>query len=78
MKKGQILVALENGSNSGQVSQGRASVQSAEAQLAQYQAALDQQEAKLDELKSGTRTETINIDNTRITNAENTFDGCAD
>ncbi len=73
VKKGQILVALENGSNSGQVSQGRASVQSAEAQLAQYQAALDQQEAKLDELKSGTRTETINIDNTRITNAENTL-----
>lgn len=73
VKKGQILVALENGSNAGQVSQSKAGVQSAEAQLAQYQAALDQQKAKLDELKSGTRTETINIDNIRITNAENTL-----
>lgn len=71
VKKDQIIVSLENASSGAQVSQGKAGVQSAEAQLQQYQAALDQQKAKLDELKSGTRTETINIDNTRITNAEN-------
>ncbi len=71
VKSGQILVSLENASSAGQLSQAKAGVQSAEAQLKQYQATLDQQNAKLNELKSGTRTETINIDKTKITSAEN-------
>jgi RND family efflux transporter MFP subunit len=71
---GQKLVTLNNADLSAQLSEARAGVDAAKAQLVQYDAALESENVKLDELKRGTRTEEISIQETKVNNAEIALD----
>ncbi|MBU1908109.1 efflux RND transporter periplasmic adaptor subunit [Patescibacteria group bacterium] len=65
-----IIVELENADIAAQVSQAAAGVTNAEARLKQYEAARDAAQAELEELKEGTRPETITISETTLANAQ--------
>lgn len=70
---GQKLASLENSDVEAQLAQAEAGVDSAKASLLQYQATLEREEVKLDELKSGTRTEEIDILEAKVSSARKTL-----
>jgi HlyD family secretion protein len=70
VKAGDVLAVLDNSDSSVDLEQALAALKGAEAQLKQFEAALATQRAKLDELKKGTRPETIEIYRSRVSNAE--------
>lgn len=70
---GQVLASLVDTDLSAQLMQARASVQSAESLLANYQAAYQAQQAKLNDLRSGARTEDLDVSQTKIDNAQRTL-----
>lgn len=74
VKAGDPLVRLNDDDLAAQRRQAQASVQSAQAQLAQFQAALESQQAKLEELRAGTRPEEIQVAQTAVMNAQQSWE----
>lgn len=74
VKTGDVLIVLNSDDLKAQMLQAQAGVQSAQAQLLQFQAALDTQQSKLDELRSGTRPEEIQLAQTAVYNAQKSWD----
>ena len=70
IKKGELLATLNSSDLYAQISQARASLESARALLSNYNSALTSQEVKLAELKRGTRAEELTIAQTTVFNAE--------
>jgi len=70
---GQNLVELDNDDLIAQLAQDQAALESSQAGLKQYEAALDAENAKLDELKTGAKSEEIQVAETKVSNAEKTF-----
>lgn len=73
VEAGDKLISLASNDLTAQLRQAQAGVSSAAALRDQYKAAVDAQQAKLDELKSGTRPEEIQIVETTVKNAEITL-----
>lgn len=74
VKKGALLVNLESAELLAELSQSKASVESAEARLRQYEAVLESSKAELEELKRGTRPEEILIYESKVKNAQTVCD----
>ncbi len=68
--KGDILIKLESAELYAELSQSKASVESAQAKLQQYEAGLEGEKAELAELIKGTRQEEILIYESKVKNAE--------
>lgn len=66
----QILVILDNADVMADLSQAEAKLKNSQAQLEQYQAALEARKAELDELKQGTRSEEIKVQETKVANTK--------
>jgi len=73
VEAGQELISLNNADISALKRQAQAGASSAQALLQQYEAALETQQIKLEELKRGTRPEEIQIAETAIFNAEESW-----
>ncbi|MCK5021922.1 MAG: efflux RND transporter periplasmic adaptor subunit [Candidatus Pacebacteria bacterium] len=73
-KKGQILIELESNEILAELSQARASVESAKATLQQYEAVLEGEKITLEELKKGTRPEEILVYESKVDNAKATLE----
>jgi HlyD family secretion protein len=67
---GAVLLKIESGDILAELSQARASVESAEAKLQQYEAVLESQQVKLVELQVGTRAEEILLYESKVQNAD--------
>lgn len=74
VRKGQVLISLDNKDLMAQLTQALAGVKTATAQLNQYKAALESQQAKLDELKRGTRPEEIKVKEAELEKAQKDLD----
>jgi len=67
---GDKLISLSNNDILAQLRQAQAGASSANAMTQQYQAALDAQHARLNEMKSGTRPEELQIAKTNVLNSQ--------